>query len=89
MRLVDHQPDARVGDGLVADADHQVVRQAVRLELLAERVRRPRNGEAGTLDVVDVGDVIERHRLDADLQRRSGDHATSAIGALIPRGSAT
>ena len=50
VRLVDHQPHAAVGDCLVAGPDDQVVRQAVGLQLLAERVVGPRRREAGRLD---------------------------------------
>ena len=46
VRLVDHEPDARVGDESLAGADHEVVRHAVGLELLAEGVGRPGRREA-------------------------------------------
>ena len=72
VRLVDHQPDAGVGDDPGADADDEVVGQPVRLELGPEGVWRPGRGEAGPLDGVDAGDVVEPHGLDEDAQRRVG-----------------
>src|SRR4029079_15905472 len=78
-----------VGDCLAADPHDQVVRETVRLQLLAEGIVQPRRREAGALDLVHVGYVLEPHGLDAHLQRRSGDHVISAAAAAMPRGSAT
>ena len=64
MRLVDHQPHAAIANGLVAGLDDQVVRQAICLDLLPERVVGPRRGEARSLDAVYVSHVLETHRLD-------------------------
>ena len=45
--LVDHEPDAGVGDDPLAGAHHEVVGHAVRFELAAEGVGRPRCRERG------------------------------------------
>ena len=88
-RLVDHQPHPAVGRDLVADAGDEVLRQAVRLELAAVGVGRPRRVEAGPLDGVDGRQVVERHRLDPHDHRGSRDHATSPASARTPRGRVT
>ena len=69
--------------------DDEVVREPVRLELAAVGVRRPRRAEARQLDLVDLVEVLEAHRLDAQPQRWSRDHATSPVDARTPRGNVT
>ena len=89
VALVDHQPHPAVGRDLVADAGDEVLRQAVRLEVVAVRLGRPRRVEAGALDGVDGRQVGERHRLDPHDHRGSRDHATSPTSARTPRGRVT
>ena len=72
VRLVDHEPEARVPDDVVALARDEVPRVLVLGELVAERVHRPRNRERRALDLLDRGDVVEGHVLDDD--RKGGDH---------------
>ena len=80
-RLVDHQPHPAVRRDLVADADHQVLRQPVRLELAAVGLGRPRRVEAGALDGVDGRQVGERIGSIRTIHRGSRDHATSPASA--------
>ena len=89
VRLVDHQPHAAVCDDRVTRPGDQIVGEAVRLELAAVGVRRPRRGEARELDRVDGRQVLEPHRLDDDPYRWSRDHATVPSAARTPRGSVT
>ena len=79
--LVDHQPHPAVGRDLVADPGDEVLGEPVRLELVAVGLGRPRRVEAGPLDGVDGRQVVEPHRLDAQPQRGSRDHATSPLSA--------
>ena len=77
------------GDRVTGSRD-EVVRHAVRLELAAVRVRRPRRREAGLLDRVDGWQVLEPHRLDrrpSPVVARPCHRLPSA--ARTPRGSVT
>src|SRR4051812_33271962 len=100
VRLVDHEPDAAVGDDLAADDADEVRGQAVRLELLAIRLWRPRGRERGALDELDGGQVRDGHRTDdEDGRRHPADPRTGAVPvsstpppagrSRTPRGSVT
>ena len=69
--LVHHQPDAAVGHDLATDGADQVLGEAVRLELLAVRVGRPRGRERGTLDELDRRQVGDGHGPDPEDGRRT------------------
>ena len=97
VRLVDHDPDAAVADDLAAQLRHQVVGEPVGLELLPVRLRRPRGRERRALDVLDRGQVVDRHRPDQQhgVAHRGASSPVSATppssggAASTPRGSVT
>ena len=78
-----------VGDRLVARPDHQVARHAVRLQLLAERVGGPRDRGSWRARCRGRRGCPPPSWLDAQPQRRSGDHVIPAAAGPMPRGSAT
>ena len=89
VRLVDHQPHPAVRRDRVPGPRDEVMREPVRLQLAAVRMRRPWRGEAGLLDGVDGRQVLEPHRLDDDPYRWSRDHSTVPSAARTPRGNVT
>ena len=73
VRLVDHQPQAAVGDGLVCRHGRPGSAPGGWSGAPGGRRSRPRHGEAGTLDVVDGGHVVERI---GSMRTLSGGRAT-------------
>ena len=84
VRLVDHEPDPAVGDDLVVDRAHEVGGEAVRLELLAVRLGRPRRRERGTLDELDRGQVRDRHRPDPEARGVGRGHRGAPAAPRAP-----
>src|SRR5437899_6086165 len=79
VRLVDHEPESGVADDAAALARDEVARVLVLRELVAERVRRPRDRERRALDFLHAVDVVEGHVLDDD--RKCGDHPFEATAS--------
>src|SRR5207245_9528304 len=76
-RFVDHQPESRVHYDASTLACDEVPRALVLLELVAERVRRPRDRERRALYLLHAVDVVEAYLLDDD--RKCGDHPFETI----------